>query len=293
MPGYRAYSTSDLELQKDWVSHGAVIREEHVPWVYNGNNGWDGAARMWAPDVVQGDDSRFYLFFPAAYQNKHNMVIGVAVSDVPEGHFKARSEPITGTVGIDPSVVKLPNGKWVLFVSGGGSEGDLFVSYLDQSFSIAGPRLLVKGLKSGYKEGPHAELRDGNLMLFYSLINEHGVYSIEQAASNHPEFPESGFWNVNTAISGFSGNTNHASTVAFNDKQWIFYHHHTEAHGDRWASRRVIFSGVSVNGWGRQSTIEPYYDDHGFNVRKHVRKIISSFISIKDHPRQCRSRSIQ
>jgi len=247
MPGYRVYSTGCADLRHDWTAHGAVLREEDVPWVHKGDDGFKGSARMWAPEVVQGDDRKFYLFFPASHERMDSTKIGVACSDQPTGPFVPRHFPIEGLFGIDPSVIRLPGGDWVIFTSGGG-RGEIF-----------------RGLLDGYKEGPHAEIRGEKLMLFYSHTNG-GGYTIQQAGANDMNNPEWGFWHAGESVATFDGRTNHASTVTFKRRHWMFYHRHLEEAGARWARRRVVFSAGDMNEWGKQKTISPYFRNGQFFV---------------------------
>ena len=249
--GYRLYSTSD-ELLRAWVSHGPVLKSEDVPWVYQGAN---GTARMWAPDAVRGDDERYYLFFPAPYQNMTSMLIGVAVSDSPTGPFIPRTQPIFGTYGIAPSVVRLSNRKWLLFTSGRRS-GSLYVANIDAKFRKVSHRRKVFGLKDGYKEGRHALVYQKQLLLYYAL-SRNGQYSIQQAGANNGTRPDWGFWDVGEAIAPFDGRTNHASVARYKGRTWIFWHRHMEQYGTRWSGRRVVFSPTSWLWWGKQRRIRP------------------------------------
>lgn len=262
MPGYRLYSCDDADLKENWKAHGVILREEDIPWCYMGETGY---ARMWAPDCIQGDDGLFYLFFPAPYQDYFgniNFRIGVATAPKPTGPFVARDKPIANVHGIDPSVIKLTNGRWALFSSAKSNKtktGEIFVQYLNSDFSSATTRTEISGLKEGYKEGPFAEYRAGKLYLFYALSTP-GKYSIVQAGANHAEKPEQGFWDVGTAIAPFDGRTNHGSVVSYKERSWAFYHRHTEPSGARWSARRVVYSPIEFNSWGKMTKIEPKFN---------------------------------
>lgn len=251
MVGYRAYSTSDPTLRGGWKSHGAVLIEENVPWVSRGGAGWKAAARMWAPCVVRGNDKKFYLFFPAPRTNSR-MAIGVAVSNSPTGPFVARPNPIDTPFTIDPSVVKLPNGKWVMFTS---SSGEIWVQTLDNGFWKAGPRSKVQGLFGGYKEGPFAEIRAGRLMLQYA--QDIGGYSIQQAVANNRINPFAGFKNLGVAVGKLHKGTNHGSVVSYSGRSWAFYHRHFEGNKAPWRFRKVVFRQVTFTPAGKQNPIYP------------------------------------
>ncbi len=262
MPGYRLYSCEDPELKDNWVAHGVILREEDVPWCYRGEA---GSARMWAPDCILGDDGQYYLFFPAPYRDIFGIVnfrIGVATATKPTGPFVPRDKPITNAHGIDPSVIKLTNGRWALFSSaksGRTQTGEIFVQYLSNDFSRASSRTEIRGLEEGYKEGPFLEYRAGKLFMFYALSTP-GKYQIVQAGAIHAEKPEHGFWNVGTVIAPFDGRTNHGSVVSYKGRAWAFYHHHTEPADAQWSARRIVFSPVEFNSWGKMIKIEPRFN---------------------------------
>ncbi|MBN2235820.1 MAG: family 43 glycosylhydrolase, partial [Opitutales bacterium] len=64
------------------TDHGVALSVEDIPWV---------SKQLWAPDAAF-KNGRYYLYFPARDKN-HVFRIGVAVSDRPEGPFKAMPEP--------------------------------------------------------------------------------------------------------------------------------------------------------------------------------------------------------
>ena len=263
MSGYRAYSTNDADLGDGWVNHGVMLNESSVPWVYRGDEGWISSARMWAPEVIQADDKLYYMFFPAPYGRMDDMRIGVAVSTTPTGEFVARSKPIIGSVrGIDPSVVRLHNGVWVIFESG---DGELWVSRLNSDFTKSTARVQLSGLKKGYKEGPYAEIHNSTLHLYYSHSTP-GRYTIEQAEAFDAAHPEWGFIQLSAAVSMFDGRTNHASLVWFRRKRWIFYHLHMETQRGRWATRRVVYSPAQADRYGWTRTIKPFLRNRRFFV---------------------------
>ena len=70
---------------------------------------------------------------------------------------------------IDPSVVRLPSGAWVVFTSW---DGDIYVQFTNAEFTKAFSWKIISSLKSGYKEGPHTEIPNGRLLMFYSLCRK-------------------------------------------------------------------------------------------------------------------------
>lgn len=78
-----------------------------VPWA---------AKQLWAPDAAE-KDGKFYLYFPA---KDHEGVfrLGVAISDTPDGKFKAEPSFIPGSYSIDPSVLADTDGSYYIYFGG-------------------------------------------------------------------------------------------------------------------------------------------------------------------------------
>ncbi|HMP87955.1 MAG TPA: family 43 glycosylhydrolase, partial [Lacibacter sp.] len=89
------------------TDHGVALHIKDVPWA---------GRQMWAPDAAYAN-GKYYLYFPA--KDKKNIFrIGVAVSEKPEGPFKAEREPIKGTYSIDPAVFLDDDGSFYMFAGG-------------------------------------------------------------------------------------------------------------------------------------------------------------------------------
>jgi hypothetical protein len=89
------------------IDHGVALKAEDIPWV---------SKQLWAPDAAF-KNGKYYLFFPA--RDKEGIFrIGVAISDRPEGPFKAEPEPIKGSYSIDPASFVDDDGKAYLYFGG-------------------------------------------------------------------------------------------------------------------------------------------------------------------------------
>lgn len=66
----------------DWHCHGIIYRRDQDPHCKGKNS------HMWAPDVAQGPDGRFYMYYGTDFDNR----IGVAVSTTPEGPYSYYGE---------------------------------------------------------------------------------------------------------------------------------------------------------------------------------------------------------
>ncbi len=77
MNDYVCWSAPVTDLT-DWRYEGVIYRRNQDPRMPKGEH------ELWAPDVVQGRDGRYYLFYCPDYKVKS---IGVAVCDEPAGHY--------------------------------------------------------------------------------------------------------------------------------------------------------------------------------------------------------------
>lgn len=89
------------------TDHGVALAVADVPWV---------SKQLWAPDAAE-KNGKYYLYFPA--RDKEDVFrIGVAVSDSPEGPFKAEENYIPGSYSIDPASFVDDDGQAYLYFGG-------------------------------------------------------------------------------------------------------------------------------------------------------------------------------
>lgn len=126
--------TSDLS---DWRFDGVIYRKDQDP------DNAKGKLAMWAPDVCQGPDGRFYLYYCLANQSK----IGVAVSEVPFGPYSflgyvcdVKGDALGTRPGdvrpFDPAVLVEGDGRVHLY-SGQGPMTPQMVKYKPKDFNFA------------------------------------------------------------------------------------------------------------------------------------------------------------
>lgn len=98
---YVCYS-ADLHDLRDWRYEGIIFRKDQdprnqkdgdpdeIPFIYDTKGRFQGGLNapgihaLWAPDVVQGRDGRFYLYYCLDFL----LEIGVAVCDTPAGKYE-------------------------------------------------------------------------------------------------------------------------------------------------------------------------------------------------------------
>ncbi len=105
MQDYHVFSMESAEGTA--TDHGKVLDIVDVPWA---------SRQMWAPDAAHKANT-YYLYFPAK-DHEGIFRIGVAISDSPEGPFKAMAAPIAGTYSIDPAVFEDEDGAHYLYFGG-------------------------------------------------------------------------------------------------------------------------------------------------------------------------------
>ena len=108
LEGYEFYS-APLNSLDDWTSKGPNYSAAQDP-LYG-----DDAQYLYAPDMVQGNDGRYYLYYClAGWKGKggYSHPISVAVCDVPDGHFEyygvvrnPDGSPYLDWVCFDPAVI--------------------------------------------------------------------------------------------------------------------------------------------------------------------------------------------
>jgi len=105
MRDYHVFSMESMDGKV--TDHGVALDIKDVPWA---------GRQMWAPDCAF-KNGKYFLYFPV--KDKTDIFrIGVAVSDQPEGPFKAEANPIRGSFSIDPAVFTDTDGKSYMYFGG-------------------------------------------------------------------------------------------------------------------------------------------------------------------------------
>ncbi len=225
------------------TDHGEALHVKDVPWA---------SRQLWAPDAAYRN-GRYYLYFPA--KDKEEIFrIGVAVSDRPEGPFKAEAEPIKGSFSIDPCVFRDDNGDHYMMFGGiwGGQlqrwatgkyvveakepQGDALAlcpkvaKLTDDMLQFATPpqdavivdangeRLKASDTERRYFEGPWVHKHRGTYYLSYSTGDTH---LIVYATSDKPTGPFTFRGRILNPVIGW---TTHHSIVEFGGRWWLYYH---------------------------------------------------------------------
>src|SRR5690606_18011937 len=106
--GMKDYHVFSMEKAGGKVTdHGVALDISDVPWA---------SKQLWAPDAAY-KNGKYYLYFPA--KDKEGIFrIGAAISDKPQGPFKAQPEPIKGSFSMDPAVFTDADGSSYMYFGG-------------------------------------------------------------------------------------------------------------------------------------------------------------------------------
>lgn len=218
MADYHVFSSENLT---DWTDHGVIVTQEKVAWVN------DEAYSMWASDCVY-KDGMYYFYFPSIVKpdsitKKFGMMIGVAISDRPDGGFVPMEEPIKGVYGIDPCTLIDDDGQAYMYWGGGqrlqGARLKPNMLQLDSE------PVLIEKLPDGMKEGPFVFKRKGKYYFTFPWVPKEGeTENLSYAMGDSPLGP----FEYKGLIMDQSPTkcwTNHHSIVEYKGEWYLFYHH--------------------------------------------------------------------
>lgn len=236
----------------DWRFEGVIYRKDQDPY----NKDW---LPMYAPDVVQGVDGRFYLYYCVKFQDS----IHVAVSDRPEGPYEfygrvkyadgslmSDNQPYDPSVlchdgetylyfGFAPCMINIPRYKDQDLKGGSVVKLDS-----DMLTVLKGPEVVLPSLKYGrgtsfegneYFEGPSIRKIGEVYYLLYSSVNTHQLcYATSKDPMRDFTFQgcivsngDVGYRGRSEADKVMSVGNNHGGLVKIQDQWYIFYHRHT------------------------------------------------------------------
>ncbi|MDR1169906.1 MAG: glycoside hydrolase family 43 protein [Prevotellaceae bacterium] len=105
MNDYHVFSMEDIDGEV--TDHGVTLKVEDIAWA--GRQLWDCDAAF--------RNGKYYLYF--SLKDKNDVFhLGVAVSDTPNGVFKAQENPMKGSYSIDPCVFADDDGEYYIYFGG-------------------------------------------------------------------------------------------------------------------------------------------------------------------------------
>jgi len=270
MNDYVCWSASIHDLT-DWRYEGVIYLKTDDP------NNKDGSMNLYAPDLTQGDDGRYYLYYVLDKMD----IISVAVCDSPAGKYeflgfvKYQDGTLFGrregdVPQFDPGVLT-ENGKTYLY--SGQCTGKCKTVEKNRNYSIAvvlgkdmltiqdGPYPIIPGINvskgTGFEgheffEASSIRKKDG---VYFFIYSSYAMNELCYAVSKNPlsDFTYKGviISNADLNIDSYKpseklmyhGNNNHGSIVEIAGKWYIFYHRHTN--GNEF-SRQACFEPIEI-----------------------------------------------
>ncbi|MGN1023700.1 MAG: family 43 glycosylhydrolase, partial [Lachnospiraceae bacterium] len=251
---YVCWSAKVTDLA-DWRYEGVIYQKRQDP------HSEGGRRCLYAPDVVQGPDQRFYLY----YALDDLGIMGVAVSDTPAGQYTYLGDVhlpnghVLGSAAgdlyqFDPGIFRDEDGRIYLYSGFGIGEGTeqyfhglkangMYVMELENDMVTvkSGPNLvipanLMEGKKDhGFFEASSMRRIGGKYYFIYSSSLSHELcYRVSDR-------PDGGFGAGHTLVSngdiGFKGRTlehrlnhignTHGSLIEIEGQWYVFYHRQT------------------------------------------------------------------
>ena len=277
MRDYHVYSMDDPDGIA--IDHGVALDIKDVPWA---------GRQMWSNDVAF-KNGKYFMYFPV--KDKLDIFhLGVAISDKPEGPYKALPDPMKGSFSIDPSVFTDDDGSKYIFWGGiwGGQlqryktgkyennddlrkpdEPALFAKVAKLSDDILEfgeePRDVVvldsygNPLKTGdenrrFFEAPWLHKYKDKYYFSYSTGNTHLLC---YAIGDNPYGP---FIYKGVILTPVVGWTTHHSIVEFKGK-WYLFHHDSKLSGGKTWLRSMKIVEISYRDDGSIETIDGNADE--------------------------------
>ncbi len=245
--------SAPLDDLTDWQYHGEIYKRTQDP------SNPEDKLQLWAPDVVQGPDGRYYLYYCFPFRPE----IGVAVSDSPAGPFEFYGHvhnpdgtTLSEKLPFDPAVLVDDDGRVFIYYGFAGlpnpnfppielSPGCLVVELEQDMVTVKeGPKMCAPGEANadgsdfeGHAFFEAASIRKiGNT--YYLVYSSQLSHELCYATSKYPDrdFSYGGIIVSNGDV-GFNGRdkavnmtgNNHGGIVEIKGQWYIFYHRQTHA----------------------------------------------------------------
>lgn len=276
MNDYVCYS-APVDNLKDWRYEGVIWKKSSDPekkgLILN---------QMYAPDVVEGNDGKYYLYYFIANQG----TIGVAVCDTPAGEYKYLGRvrypdgKILGRNGekdahqFDPGVFKDDDGKIYLYTGFAPKSPNIFTRFKPVNThgafgaELESDMLTIKlpaariaksqhfSAGTGYEgheffEASSMRKFNGKYYFIYSSVLGHELcYAIGDSPLGEFKYGGTlvsiGDVGISEKPTNYLGNT-HGSVEKIGDKYYVFYHRQTNRHCH---SRQACAEEIKLNADG-------------------------------------------
>ncbi len=269
-PGHYVCWSAPVDSLGEWHYEGVIFRREDDPT----NPG--GSERLFAPDVCQGPDGRYYLYYALSVSPS----IGVAVCDTPAGHYRflgnirlpdgaELSQESGYGLPFDPAVYVEESEVWLYYGFGVSFHREVrhdlggYAAHLgpDMMTMTEAPKLIAPGpelsretdyVAHPFFEAPSMRKLNGQYYFVYSSVHGHELcYGISDRPDGPFAFGGVIVSNGDVGLPGheteaqaanYMGN-NHGGLVQVGEQVYIFYHRHT--HGIQY-SRQGCAEPVTI-----------------------------------------------
>lgn len=275
--------SAPVDNLKEWKYEGVIWKKSDDPTNIKGM-----FKEMYAPDVVRGNDGKYYLYY---FMGNHG-TIGVAVCDTPAGRYKYHGRvryPGGKTLGrnkekdlhqFDPGVFRDDDGKIYLYTGFSPKSPNIFTRFKPVNKNgamgaelendmltlklplkrIARSQHCSKG--TGYEgheffEASSMRKFNGKYYFIYSSVKGHELcYAMGDSPLGEFEYKGTlvslGDLGISDKALNYLGNT-HGSIEFINGKYYVFYHRQTNRHC---YSRQACAEEIKMNADGTFSQAE-------------------------------------
>lgn len=249
MDDYVCWS-APLDDLSTWRCEGTIWRKQDDP------DNLDPVGYLYAPDVIQGPDGRYYLYYFTTAGQKRPYQIGVAVCDTPSGHFsyygKIEADNSDSFIAFDPSIFIDDDGRVWLYYGSAFSMGENVFKPLggavvelarDMKSVLSKPKLTVPNMfhmhQFDFRGHPFFEASSMRKIngIYYLVYSSQLSHELCYAVSNKPDgkFVYGGtiISNGDIGLNGrkksvYPTGNNHGGLVWIKGQWYVFYHRHTQ-----------------------------------------------------------------
>ncbi|KQR72191.1 hypothetical protein ASF92_02505 [Pedobacter sp. Leaf176] len=247
--------------------------KDFVNWTFQDMN-WPTTHHYWAPDVTQGADGKYYLYYcqpVEIFGASSETPIGPWTSLLPPGKPIVPNFLVPNVITLDGQTFKDDDGKyymywgtWGIYPNHGCGVGLLN----DDMKSFAKLAQIPNTDAKDFFEAPFVFKRKGIYYLTYSSgYCEDGTYRVQYATASNPMGPFKYGTNnpiLATNADGTVHGPGHQSVLQQGDDFYLVYHRHNNPHNDGGYHRQVAADKMIFDEQGNILKLEPSHSGIGY-----------------------------
>jgi len=270
---YYVYATTDgngggFGPSQVWMS------KDFVNWQLQDMN-WPTTHHYWAPDVTQGSDGKYYLYYcqpVEIFGASANTPVGPWTSLLPKGIPVVPNFLVPNVITLDGQTFKDDDGKyymywgtWGIYPNHGCGVGLLNPDMKTFEKTAQIPNTVAKD----FFEAPFMFKRNGIYYLTYSSgYCEDGSYRVQYVMSKTGPMGPFVFGKNNPILTTSSDGTvhgpGHESVLQQNDNFYMIYHRHNNPHSGGGYHRQIAADKMEFDEEGNIKTLVPTHTGIGF-----------------------------